>query len=47
MCIFYSLFNVHTQINGDGRLRHRRTTNVSSEIMTSDKNYDRSMVNFH
>lgn len=24
------------QINGDGRLRHRRTTNVSTEINTSD-----------
>jgi hypothetical protein len=37
---------MHTQINGDGRLRHRRTTNVSTEVMTSDKNDDRVMVNF-
>lgn len=34
------------QINGDGRLRHRRTTNVTSEIITSDNNDHRLMVSF-
>lgn len=30
----------HAQINGDGRLRHRRTTNVTSEIITSKVGHD-------
>lgn len=34
--MFFYLFFYRVQINGDGRLRHRRTANVSLDMVASE-----------